>query len=67
MASPNLSEIVTTTLRDRSGKAADNVSKGNPLLLQLKTNDGWQSAEGRTITQELEYAEGYLACPRLYH
>lgn len=58
MPSPNLSEIVTTTLRDRSGELADNVSKGNPLLFQLKQNGGWQSAEGRTITQELEYAEG---------
>jgi len=25
MASPNLSEIITTTLRNRSGKLADNV------------------------------------------
>lgn len=58
MPSPNLSEIVTSTLRDRSGKTADNISKGNPLLNQLKANDGWQTAEGRTIVQELEYAEG---------
>lgn len=58
MASPNLSEIVTTTLRNRSGKLADNVSKGNPLLNALKENDGWQTATGRTIVQELEYAEG---------
>ena len=58
MASPNLSEIVTSTLRDRSGELADNVSKGNPLLSQLKANDGWSKAEGRVITQELEYAEG---------
>lgn len=58
MASPNLSEIVTSTLRDRSGETADNVSKGNPLLMQLKANDGWQTAEGRSIVQELEYSEG---------
>lgn len=58
MPSPNLSEIVTTTLRNRSGETADNVSKGNPLLFQLKQNDGWQPATGRTIVQELEYAEG---------
>jgi hypothetical protein len=58
MASPNLSEIITTTLRDRSGETADNVSKGNPLLFMLKQNGGWETAEGRTIVQELEYAEG---------
>lgn len=58
MASPGLSEIVTTTLRNRSGKIADNVSKGNPLLFMLKQNDGWMPATGRSIVHELEYAEG---------
>lgn len=58
MASPNLSEIITTTLRNRSGKAADNTSKGNALLATLKMNGGWKAATGRTIVQELEYAEG---------
>lgn len=58
MASPGLSEIITTTLRNRSGKCADNVSKGNPLLFQLKERGGWETASGRTIVQELEYAEG---------
>ncbi len=57
MASPNLSEIVTTTLRDRSGELADNVSKGNALLNRLKSKGGWKSAQGRTIIQELDYAE----------
>jgi hypothetical protein len=36
MATPNLSEIITTTLRNRSGKLADNVSKGNAILFKLK-------------------------------
>lgn len=58
MASPNLSEIVTSTLRDRSGETADNVSKGNALLMRLKEKGSWKSAEGRTIVQEVEYAEG---------
>ena len=58
MATPNLSEIITTTLRDRSGKLADNVSKGNSLLLKLKEKGSWLPAEGRTIVQEVEYAEG---------
>lgn len=57
MPSPNLSEIVTTTLRDRSGKLADNVSKGNVLLAKLKEKGAWKSAEGRSIVQELDYAE----------
>lgn len=57
MASPNLSEIITTTLRDRSGKLADNVSKGNALLMKLKEKGAWKAANGRTIVQELEYAE----------
>jgi hypothetical protein len=58
MASPNLSEIVTTTLRNRSGELADNVSKGNALLNELKSKGGWKPATGRTIVQELEYSEG---------
>jgi hypothetical protein len=57
MASPNLSEIITTTLRNRSGELADNVSKGNPLLHKLKEKGGWKPATGRSIVQELEYAE----------
>jgi hypothetical protein len=37
MASPNLSEIVTTTLRNRSGTLADNVTRNNALLDRLKS------------------------------
>lgn len=58
MASPNLSELISTTLRDRSGKFADNVSKGNALLARLKEKGAFSTAEGRTIIQELEYGEG---------
>jgi len=58
MASPNLSEIITTTLRDRSGKLADNVSKGNALLMKLKEKGSWKAASGRTIVQEVDYQEG---------
>lgn len=57
MASPNLSEIITTTLRNRSGELADNVSKGNALLMRLKEKGSWKPASGRTIVQELDYAE----------
>lgn len=57
MASPNLSEIITTTLRNRSGELADNVSKGNALLGKLKEKGSWKAASGRSIVQELDYAE----------
>ena len=57
MASPNLSEIITTTLRNRSGELADNVSKGNALLNRLREKGGWKTASGRTIVQELDYQE----------
>lgn len=57
MASPNLSEIITTTLRNRSGELADNVSDGSPILMRLKQKGSWKAASGRTILQEMEYAE----------
>lgn len=58
MPSPNLSEVVTTTLRNRSGKLADNVSKNNALLYKLKQRGNIKTADGgRTIVQELFYAE----------
>lgn len=58
MASPNLSEIITTTLRNRSGKLADNVTKNNALLRRLSEKGKVKPVSGgRTIVQELEYAE----------
>jgi hypothetical protein len=58
MASPNLSEIITTTLRSRSGKLADNVSNNNALLLRLREKGNRKPVSGgRTIVQEIEYAE----------
>lgn len=57
MASPNLSEIVTTTLRNRSGKLADNVTRNNALLNRLKEKGKAKTfSGGRTIVQEIEYA-----------
>ena len=38
MASPNLNEIVTTTLRNRSGQLADNVTNNNALLSRMKAS-----------------------------
>lgn len=58
MASPGLSEIVTTTLRNRTGKLADNMTKNNALLYRLKKRGTLKPVSGgRTIVQELEYAE----------
>lgn len=56
--SSTLTEIVTTTLRNRTGKLADNVTKNNALLNRLKKKGKVKTISGgRTIVQELEYAE----------
>ena len=57
MASPNLSEIVTTTLRNRSWTLSDNVSNHNALLRRLRENGNQTSVTGRDIVRELEYAD----------
>jgi hypothetical protein len=58
MASPNLTEIVTTTLRNRSKRIADNVSNSNALLMRLNERGRVRPADGgRSIVQELDYAE----------
>lgn len=58
MASPNLSEIATTTLRRRSKKLADNVSDNCALLMRIKERGNVRPFNGgRTIVEELDYAE----------
>lgn len=58
MASPGLSEIITTTLRNRSGVIADNMSKNNALLYRLSKRGKIKPLSGgRTIVRELTYAE----------
>jgi hypothetical protein len=58
MSSPNLSEIITTTLRNRTGALADNVTENNALLMRLKERGNVKPfSGGRTILQELSYAE----------
>lgn len=58
MASPNLSEIVTTTMYNRSKKLADNVSNNNALLQRLEAKGKRKPfSGGRQIMQELEYGE----------
>lgn len=56
--STTMTEIVTTTLRNRTGKLADNVTKNNALLNRMKKKGKVKTVSGgRTIVQELEYAE----------
>lgn len=58
MASPNLSEIITTSIQWRSGKLADGVTKNNALLKRLSEKGNVKSASGgNVILQELEYQE----------
>ena len=58
MASPGLSEIVTTTLRNRSKKLADNVTKNNALLNRLQEKGKVKDVDGgQAIVQEIEYSE----------
>jgi hypothetical protein len=58
MPSPNLSEIVTTTIEHRSRTLADNVSKNNALLARLEKKGKRKPVSGgRQIIQELEYGE----------
>jgi len=58
MATPNLSEIVTTTLRNRSKMLADNVTNNNALLYRLNSKGKIKPVSGgRTIVQELDHTE----------
>jgi hypothetical protein len=51
-------EIVATTLRNRTGKAADNVTHNTALLMRLRKRGNVKPVDGgRTIMQEIEYAE----------
>jgi hypothetical protein len=58
VAVPNLSEIVTTTIENRSKSVADNVSKSHALLDRLEKKGKSKPADGgRKIIQEIEFAE----------
>lgn len=57
MAFPNVSDVVTTTIENRSRKAADNVTRNNALLRRLEKKGKARPFDGgRTIWQEIEYA-----------
>jgi hypothetical protein len=59
MASPNSSftDIVTTTLKGYSGTIADNITNHNALFKQINSKGNKKTATGRSIVQELEYAQ----------
>lgn len=56
MPVPGLSEIATTTLRNRSGKLADNMTRNNAIFTRLNTRGRRKYfSGGRTIVRELAY------------
>ncbi len=56
MAFPNLTDIVTTTIQNRSGKLADNTLKNNALLEYLNRRGNVKPfSGGNVILQELMY------------
>ena len=59
MASPNsaFTDIVTTTLQGYSGELSDNITNHNALLRRINKKGNKKVATGRSIVQELEYAE----------
>lgn len=59
MASPNstFTEMVTTTLRNRSKKVADNVSNHNALYRRMMQRNKMTKQGGREIVLPLDYAE----------
>ena len=62
MATPNLSEIITTTQRNRTGTLADGVTENCGLLKHLKEKGRVKPFRGgRTIVQELQYQSNSTA------
>jgi hypothetical protein len=58
MAFPNVSDIVATTIENRSKKIADNVTKNNALLARLSQRGNIRTVSGGSIIlEEISYAE----------
>lgn len=56
MAFPNLSDIISTTIQNRSGALADNVTKNHALLAKLRARGNVKTVSGgNVILQELMY------------
>jgi hypothetical protein len=58
MAFPNVSDIIATTIEQRSRKVADNVTKNNAILTRLNSRGNVRPfGGGRIIYEELSFAE----------
>ena len=58
MSFPNVSDIIATTIQNRSGVIADNVTKNNALLSRLKQRGNIKKfSGGNIILEELSFAE----------
>lgn len=58
MAFPNVSDIIATTIENRSKRIADNVTKNNALLKKLEQRGNIRTVSGgRLIYEELSFAE----------
>lgn len=57
-ANSTISDIVATTIQNRSGELADNVLNNNPLLLRLKSKGNVRPfGGGNVILEELAYSD----------
>jgi hypothetical protein len=58
MAFPSVTDIVATTIQNRSKKIADNVTKNNALSMKLNQRGNMKTfSGGNTIMQELSFAQ----------
>ena len=58
MSFPNVSDIIATTIENRSKSIADNVTKNNALLSRLEQRGNTKTISGGSVIfQELSYAE----------
>lgn len=58
MAEPGLSELVTTTQKDRQEILRDDITNNNAVLKSMKENDAMEMEDGgTTILEEMWYAE----------
>jgi hypothetical protein len=57
-ANPSITDIIATTIQNRSGVIADNVTKNNALLARLRQRGNVKKfSGGNVIMQELSFAE----------
>lgn len=52
MASPNLSDLLTTTIESRSGELADNITNSNGLIYEMKKSGNIKTFGGGTSINE---------------